>query len=119
MTIQRTIRRYFRRLSALSASALCWTVTVALAGTPPQERVIVTGQGRVTEISYSSDLTATRAIIRAGGYSDFGGTPIYLIRCGESTHLDMKAIFRGELDKDPRLQPWDIISIGTSLTRHK
>jgi protein involved in polysaccharide export with SLBB domain len=90
---------------------------MAAAETAPEERVLVVGsQAKVIEVPYAQGMTATKAILAAGGYADFGQTPIFLVRCGEVTHLDMRAIIeRGERDKDVPLKPWDVIVIGTTL----
>ena len=109
-------------LTRISTVCLCllWAVLpCGIAATAPEDRVIVTGQGRITEIPYSTGLTAVKAIIAAGGYSDFSRTPIHLIRCARSTRLDMDAILRGEPQSDVQLQPWDIITIGNTLGHRK
>ena len=88
----------------------------------PEPRVIVVGdRGHgTTEVPYSDGLTASKAIIAAGGYSDFGQTPIYLVRCAQLTRLDVRAVIeRGERDKDVMLRPWDIIVIGVGILRHR
>jgi protein involved in polysaccharide export with SLBB domain len=92
----------------------------AVAAPEPEARVIVVGdRARGTrEVPYSDGLTASKAIIAAGGYGDLARTPIYLIRCGNVSKLDVRAFLeRGEHDKDVPLKPWDIIAIGTSLRR--
>src|SRR4051812_44015203 len=86
----------------------------------PAERVIVVGdRARGTaEFAYSRDLTVSKALIRMGGISDFSDTPVYLVRCGRVTRVDMRAIVRGgEPDKDVQLRPWDVIVIGLGFTR--
>ena len=89
---------------------------VATAGTAPDERILVLGsRTQISQIAYSQDMTVTKAIIAAGGYSDFGKTTIFLVRCGEVTRVDMRAIFAGEGDKDVPLKPWDAIVIGARL----
>ena len=103
----------------LVAACALFSVT-ALAGAVPEpvDRIIVVGDRArsATEIPFVSGMTASKAIIAAGGYSDFSRTPIYLIRCGKLTALDMRAaIERGEREKDVLLKPWDIIVIGTNL----
>jgi hypothetical protein len=90
----------------------------AVAAPEPDARVIIVGdRAQATiEVPYSDGLTASKAIIAAGGYGDFARTPIYLIRCGEISKIDMHAFLdRGEHDKDIPLKPWDIIAIGRSL----
>jgi hypothetical protein len=93
---------------------------IADAGEPPEERVILVGQGRITEMPYAKGLTASKVIIAGGGMADFSGTRIFLVRCGHATPIDIEAaLLRGQLDQDPELQPWDIITIGTAITRPK
>jgi protein involved in polysaccharide export with SLBB domain len=94
-------------------------LTCGIAAAAPEDRVIVTGRGRLTEIPYSTGLTVSKAIIAAGGYSDFSRTAIHLIRCARSTRLDMDAILRGERQSDVQLQPWDIITIGNTIVHRK
>jgi protein involved in polysaccharide export with SLBB domain len=101
--------------------AVCALLCVtALTGAAPEpvDRVIVVGDRArsTTEVPFSSGMTASKAIIAAGGYGDFSRTPIYLVRCGEWTALDMRAALElGEREKDVQLKPWDIIVIGTKL----
>ena len=86
------------------------------AATAPDERILGVGARTLkSEIPYSQDMTVTKAIIAAGGYSDFGKTSVFLVRCGEVTGVDMRAIFAGEQDKDVPLKPWDVIVIGAKL----
>src|SRR3954447_16528106 len=99
------------RLRAVCTSLLCFAATAALAASAPEDRVIVTGQGRLVEIPYSSDLTASKVIICVGGLSDFGQTPVFLIRSGRATRIKMDALLRGDHDADPPLKPWDVIAI--------
>jgi protein involved in polysaccharide export with SLBB domain len=116
------LRSSFARWTAwiLFCMPAVWlSATMARANEPPAERVIVVGQGRLTEIPYASDLTVTKAIIMAGGLSDFGQTPIRLIRCGQWKRVDLKPVFDGHADQDPKLEPWDIITIGTAITHRK
>ena len=88
--------------------------------TAPEERVIVVAYGTFTEVPYAKGLTASKAIIAAGGIHDFGQTPIYLVRCGRATHIDVEAaLLRGQREQDPELQPWDIITIGTAPIHRK
>jgi protein involved in polysaccharide export with SLBB domain len=105
------------KLLVAACAVLCVT---ALAGAAPEpvDRVIVVGDRArsATEIPFASGMTASKAIIAAGGYSDFSRTPIYLVRCGKWTTLDMRAAIElGEREKDVQLKPWDIIVIGTNL----
>jgi protein involved in polysaccharide export with SLBB domain len=95
--------------------------SVAVGGTlTPEERVIVIGYGSFTEVPYTKGLTASKAIIAGGGIHDFGNTPIFLVRCGRATHIDVEAaLLRGQRDQDPELQPWDIIAIGTAVSHRK
>jgi protein involved in polysaccharide export with SLBB domain len=100
-----------------ACAVLCVT---ALAGAAPEpvERIIVVGDRArsAMEIPFTSGMTASKAIIAAGGYGDFSRTPIYLVRCGKLTALDMRAAVElGEREKDVQLKPWDIIVIGTNL----
>jgi hypothetical protein len=105
------------RLTLLSAAFVA--VGSVSAASAPEERVVVVGQGRVTEVRYSDGLTASKAMIAAGGYSDYARTPIYLIRCARSTRLDVDAVIRGEREQDTLLQPWDIIAIGSRVVQHR
>lgn len=107
------------RFRAVCTSLSCFAATAALAASAPEDRVIVTGQGRLAEIPYSSDLTASKVIIRVGGLADFGQTPVFLIRSGRATRIKMDAVVRGDGSEDPQLKPWDIIAIGTTLTHRK
>jgi protein involved in polysaccharide export with SLBB domain len=98
------------------------SVSVGLGASQPTERIIVVGDRAhgTREIPYSAGLTASKAIIAAGGYSDFSRTPIFLVRCGQLTRLDMRAILeRGEHDKDVQLKPWDVIVIGLGIFRRE
>jgi protein involved in polysaccharide export with SLBB domain len=90
---------------------------VGCAADVPDERVLVVGQSaRATEIPYSSTLTASKAIIAAGGYGDFSRTPIYLVRGAVITKVDLEAaLIRGERGKEIALRPWDIIVVGRNL----
>jgi len=110
------LRHLVRHLAVGVASA-----GFALAA-QPVERVIVVGD-RVrgtAEIAYSRDLTVSKALIRMGGISDFSDTPVYLVRCGQVTRVDTRAIVRGsEPDKDVQLKPWDVIVIGPGFTRRQ
>jgi protein involved in polysaccharide export with SLBB domain len=106
------------RLTLLSAAFVA-VGSVSAASAPEERVVVVVGQGRVTEVRYSDGLTASKAIIAAGGYSDYARTPIYLIRCARSTRLDMDAVIRGEREQDTLLQPWDIIAIGSRVVQHR
>lgn len=109
----------FARLRGLFTGLLCFGAIAALGASSPEERVIVTGRGRLVEIQYSSDLTVSKILIRAGGLSDFGQTPVFLIRSGRATRIKMNALLRGDRGEDPQLRPWDIIAIGTTLTHRK
>jgi protein involved in polysaccharide export with SLBB domain len=106
------VKTFVRACALLSVAAL------TSAAPQPVDRVIVVGDRArtTTEIPFSNGMTASKAIIAAGGYSDFSRTPIYLIRCGKPTALDMRAALElGEREKDVQLRPWDIIVIGTNL----
>jgi hypothetical protein len=93
--------------------ALAYSST-AVASTTPEERVFVCGDRLAPiELAYSSDLTVAKAIIAAGGYGDFSGSKIYLVRAAQVTTLDIRAVV--ESGKDVPLQPWDIIVIGKTL----
>ena len=95
---------------------------LAVSAPQPVERVIVVGDRThgTKEIPYSNGLTASKAIIAAGGYFDLSRSPVVLVRCGELTRLDMQAILdRGELDNDVQLKPWDVIVIGLGIFRGK
>ena len=96
---------------------ILWLAVLPFAAAAPNERVLVVGErARRTEIPYSKDLTASKALIAAGGYADFSDTPIHLVRCGEVTRIDMRAIVQfGQREKDVSLKPWDIIVVGTHL----
>jgi protein involved in polysaccharide export with SLBB domain len=114
------IRRVIMRIVLLALTTVLLSNMVA-AETAPEERVLVVGpQAKVTEVPYAQGMTASKAILAAGGYADFGQTPLFLVRCGEVTHLDMRAILeRGQRDKDVPLKPWDVIVIGTTLGHRK
>ena len=106
----------------MRTAGLCmlWiAVTGGLAAGTPDERVIVTSGGLLTEIPYATGLTASKAIMAAGGYSDFSSASIHLIRCGRSTRLDIDAVFRGQRQNDVQLRPWDIITIGNTIVHRK
>ena len=96
-----------------------WIASAGLvsAGEPPRlsAEVVVVGRNAVHPIAipYSDDLTVAKAIIRAGGISDFARTRVYLIRCAKSNEVDLRAIIEGgQRDKDIRLEPWDVIVVG-------
>jgi hypothetical protein len=101
--------------------ALCTLLCVtALAGATPEavDRIIFVGDRArgAMQIPFTSGMTASKAIIAAGGYGNFSRTPIYLVRCGKLTALDMRAAVElGERERDVQLRPWDIIVIGTNL----
>jgi hypothetical protein len=101
-------------------------VGVASAGfalaAQPAERVIVVGDRAhgTGEIAYSRDLTVSKVLIRIGGISDFSDTSVYLVRCGQVTRIDTRAIVQGgQPDKDVQLKPWDVIVIGPGFTRRQ
>lgn len=109
----------------LVAGALMGAVGTPVSAEIPdkrlEERVIVVGdraRSGPIEIRYSTDLTAVKAIIRAGGYGDLARTPVYLVRGGEVTRVDTKAAIElGQHDKDVALKPWDIIVIGFRVSQ--
>jgi protein involved in polysaccharide export with SLBB domain len=105
----------------IGACSILSIALLASAAPQPAERVIVVGdRARATEIPYSGGLTASRAILAAGGYGDLSRTPMYLVGCGQLTHLDMRAVLElGQRDKDVQLKPWDVIVIGTNLSQHR
>ncbi len=108
--------RLFARFVRCFLVVLACTST-AVASTVPEERVFVCGDRLAPiEIRYSSDLTASKAIIAAGGYGDFNRIPIYLVRGAQVTMLDMRVVVElGQREKDVPLKPWDVIVIGKTL----
>ena len=57
-------------------------------------------------------MTVTQAILKAGGIADFATARVFLIRNAKSTEVAIREILvKGDLTKDMRLQPWDIIYI--------
>jgi len=106
--------------SLRSFAVLVATASLTLGAAQPAERVIVVGDRtpRPTEIPYSAGLTVLKAIAAAGGYSDFGRTPIFLIRSGRVTRLDMQAVIE-RADKDTQLRPWDVIVVGLGISSRR
>jgi protein involved in polysaccharide export with SLBB domain len=106
------------RTICISVSALI--VASASAADAPEERIVVVGQGRVSEMRYSPGLTVSKAIIAAGGIADLARPPVYLIRCGRSTPVDVQGLITGsERQRDTPLQPWDIITIGRKVGQRR
>ena len=81
------------------------------AADPPPHIVVV---GNIVRspgaIPYKEKMTVVSAISAAGGYGEFGGARIYLIRDSKSTTIDLREISRNP-EKDIPLKPWDIIYI--------
>ncbi len=81
-----------------------FTHPLAVIQLPPQTRVVTLGgpgmrQG--TSINYTSDMTLSSAIMRAGGFSDYGNQKkIKLTRGGKSQFFNLK-----KADKDPSQNP--------------
>lgn len=79
---------------------------------PLVPKIYVTGEVRVPQaLDYNKDFTLGSAIGSAGGCSDFGRLPVYLIRYGAATRHDLTLISRGK-EKDPPLLPWDVVHVG-------
>jgi polysaccharide export outer membrane protein len=84
-------------------------------------RVYITGQVRAQgpiDIPPDERLTLSKAIVKAGGFADFANKKkVKLIRRGptgapQTQIIDVDAITsRGELDKDPELQPDDTVIV--------
>ncbi len=84
-------------------------------------RVYISGQVRQQgpiEIPPDERFTLSKAILKAGGFADFANhRKIKLVRktaggTGQTTIVDLDAVtVRGELDKDPELQPDDTIIV--------
>lgn len=102
------------------------TVLVALDSIGPKApttsagRVYVTGSVRgpgPVEMPSDEKLTVSKAILRAGGFADFGNQrKVYLYRKGkgsqtETSVIDVKAIFEGKLDRDMELKDGDTIRV--------
>ena len=111
------IAQFLGAFAFVAASAL-----FAVGAPQPTERVIVVGDRTrgLTEIPYSTGLTASKAIITAGGYSDFSRTPIFIVRCGQLIRVDMRAFLeRGQQNQDMQLRPWDVIVVGLGVSRRQ
>lgn len=83
-------------------------------------RVYLTGAVRgpgAIEIPGDEKLTVSKAILRVGGFADFGNQrKVMLIRKsrdGKSTTtiIDVRAILEGQLDKDVEVEPGDTIRV--------
>jgi polysaccharide export outer membrane protein len=84
-------------------------------------RVYLSGQVRQQgpiDIPPDERFTLSKAILKAGGFADFANhKKIKLVRKGpngnaQTTIVDLDAVtVRGELDKDPELQPDDTIIV--------
>ena len=93
------------------ATALLLSPAFAAEGEMPAEpspHVVVVGTYHPGPIPYTRGMTVMDAILSTGGYSEFGHTPLYLIRNSKSTKLDLREIVRTP-KKDLPLKPWDII----------
>ena len=92
---------------------------LSLAQEPAQKKTVpiipkiyVTGEVHWPQaLDYDKDYTLFSAIGSAGGYSEFGRLPVYLIRYGAATRHDLKLISLGK-EKDPPLLPWDVVHVG-------
>jgi protein involved in polysaccharide export with SLBB domain len=82
---------------------------------PAQETVFVLGGVRQpTIVPYTPELTLGASIATAGGYSEFGQTPIFLIRDGA---IFLKTTGK-RMDTNPRsddipLKPKDVVYLGS------
>lgn len=83
-------------------------------------RVYLTGAVRspgAIEIPGDEKLTVSKAILRVGGFADFGNQKkVMLIRQSKdgksnTTIIDVKAILEGQLDKDVEVEPGDTIRV--------
>ncbi len=100
------------------------TVIVALdainARVTSPGRIYLSGAVRqpgAMDIPGDEKLTVSKAILRAGGFADFGNQrKVMLIRKtrdgkNTTTIVDVKAVFEGALDKDVAIEPGDTIRI--------
>jgi len=88
-------------------------------------KVYITGQIRTQgalELLPDETLTVSKAILRAGGLQDFANRrKVKLVRKGsdgrtETTFVDLVEILdRGHLDRDPALEPGDLINVPERL----
>lgn len=83
-------------------------------------RVYLTGAVRspgAIELPGDEKLTVSKAILRVGGFADFGNQrKVMLIRKGAGANtkpiiIDVRAVLEGQLDKDIELQPGDTIRV--------
>lgn len=83
-------------------------------------RVYLTGAVRAPgaiEIPGDEKLTVSKAILRVGGFADFGNQKKVMLirkaRDGKSTTtiIDVRAILEGQLDKDVEVEPGDTIRV--------
>jgi protein involved in polysaccharide export with SLBB domain len=66
--------------------------------------------GTAKTVPYKAGLTVLKAIAAIGGYGDFGGARLYLIRNSKVQKLDLVEMLK-DSQKDVGLQAWDIIYI--------
>jgi polysaccharide biosynthesis/export protein len=127
----KTCRQLAFELKNLLQQKLYYQATVVMAlkvanKTWVQGKVYVTGQVRNPggyEIRAGENLTVSKAILDAGGFSDFSDKKhVRLIRKtvqGQKTYvINVLNVWEGQLDKDLAVQPGDLVVVPASLVNY-
>ncbi len=95
-------------LLASAATVPCTVASPSESGQVPKPRVIVVADRGPQSIPYQKDLTVLKAIAASGGFTDFAGRPVFLIRAGQPKKVNVI-----EMASDPKkvvpLEAWDIV----------
>ena len=83
------------------------------------DSVVVIGAVRSPQtIRYHADIKLSEALGAAGGVSEFGPSPIYVIRNGATKHKTItKRIHKDPKTEDITLLPWDIVCVDSPKFR--
>ena len=127
----KTCRQLAREIKALLEKQLYYRATVVLAlevvnKTLVTGKVYVTGQVRQPggfDIPAKEDLTVSKAILDAGGFSDFSDKKhVRLVRKtadGEKTFVvNVLAIWQGQVSQDVQVQPGDTVVVPARLVNY-
>jgi protein involved in polysaccharide export with SLBB domain len=95
----------------LIAGKIFTNPTIAIV-VPAQQRLVTVGGGvkNPQRLGWTHDLTLTAAINAAGGFDDFSGRKVRLIRAGKAEVFDARKL-AAQPAADPQLRPGDQIVV--------